>query len=493
MMKRYFVLLILIALPILSGCTQNPATGKQDFTAFMTPEDEVRVGKEEHPKILKQHGGVYDEFKLGRYVSEVSFRLTQVAELPNLTYTITILNDTGVNAFALPGGYIYVTRGLLSLVENEAEMAGVLAHEIGHVTARHTAQRYSKAIATNLGLNVVGILGSLYGAPAGAGNVLSLGAALYLQGHSREQELEADKLAVRYLVRAGYDPKAMVTFFKKMQAHSHLQAKLAGKTDEPDQFHALSTHPRTEQRIVQAINLVKLARLKSPRLGRTQLLAALDGMLYGDDPKQGVRRGRDFIHPGLRLKFRVPPGFVMVNTPTQVIARGPMGSVIVFDSEKSAEVARSYRNLSVYLTEKWASRLDLRGVENISINGLAAATGGNRLQLQAGVRDARLVAMRERPDVIYRFVFLTPPNRTGALSTELRRTTYSFQRISEREARNLRPLRISVVTVRRGDTVESLAARLPVERFRLELFEALNGITRGQRLRPGQKVKLISG
>ncbi|MBT6362586.1 MAG: LysM peptidoglycan-binding domain-containing protein [Rhodospirillaceae bacterium] len=183
----------------------------------------------------------------------------------------------------------------------------------------------------------------------------------------------------------------------------------------------------------------------------------------------------------------------MINTPSQVIARGPKGSVIVFDSEKSADVARSYRNLSVYLTDKWASRLDLRGVENISINGLAAATGGNRLQLQSGVRDARLVAMRERPDVIYRFVFLTPPNRTGPLSTELRRTTYSFQRISEREAKNLRPLRISVVTVRRGDTVESLAARLPVERFRVELFEALNGITRGQRLRPGQKVKLIAG
>jgi len=493
MTKRFFVLLILLTLPALSGCTQNPATGKQDFTAFMSPEEEIRVGKEEHPKILKQHGGVYDAFKLNRYVSEVSFRLTQVAELPNLTYTITILNNTGVNAFALPGGYIYITRGLLSLIENEAELAGVLAHEIGHVTARHTAQRYSNTKLADLSLNVVSILGSLYGAPVGTGNVLSLGAALYLQGHSREQELEADKLAVRYLIRAGYDPKAMVSFFKKMQAHSNLQAKLAGKANEPNQFHALSTHPRTEQRIVQAIDLVKLARLKSPRLGRARLLAALDGMLYGDDLKQGVRRGRDFIHPGLRIQFRVPPGFVMNNTPTQVIARGPKGSIIVFDSEKSAKVARSHRNLAIYLKDKWGSNLDLQGVENISVNGLAAATGGNRLQLQSGVRDARLVAMRARPDIIYRFIFLTPSSRTGALSKELRRTTYSFRRISEREAKNLRPLRISVVTVRRGDTLESLAARLPVERFRLELFEALNGITRGQRLKPGQKIKLIAG
>lgn len=493
MMKRYFVLLIILALPALSGCTQNPATGKQDFTAFMSPEDEVRVGQEEHPKILKQHGGVYDNFKLGRYVSEVTFKLTQVAELPNLTYTITILNDKGVNAFALPGGYIYITRGLLSLIENEAEMAGVLAHEIGHVTARHTAQRYSNAIATNFGFNVVGILGSLIGAPAGAGNVLSLGAALYLQGHSRDQELEADKLAVRYLNRAGYNSNAMVSFFKKMQAHSDLQAKLAGKSGEPDQFHALSTHPRTEQRIVQAIKLVKLNRVRTPRVGRARLLAALDGMMYGDDPKQGVRRGREFIHPGLRIRFRVPRGFTMINTPTQVIARGPKGSIIVFDSEKSAEVAQSYRNLGVYLTEKWGSNLDLRGVENISINGLAAATGGNRLQFKAGVRDARLVALRERPDIIYRFVFLTPPKRTGPLSKALRRTTYSFRRLSKHEAKALRPLRISVVTVRRGDTVESLAARLPVERFQLELFEAINGITRGQRLRPGTKVKLIVG
>jgi predicted Zn-dependent protease len=491
-MKQTLLLFLVLIFPILSGCSQNPATGNQDFTAFMSPEDELRVGQEEHPKILKQYGGNYNDLKLGKYISDVSFKLTQVAELPNLTYTFTVLNESGVNAFALPGGYIYITRGLLALVENEAEMAGVLAHEIGHVTARHTAQRYSKSVATNLGLNIVGILGSLYGAPAGAGNVLSLGAQLYLQGYSREQELEADKLAVRYLIRAGYDPNAMATFFKKMQAHSNLQAKLAGKTGgEGEQFHALATHPRTAQRIVQAINLVKLARIQNPRVGRSTLLANIDGMVYGDDPKQGVRRGREFIHPGLQIKFSVPPGFSMINTPSQVIAIGPNGSQIVFDAENDANAARSYPNMAAYLTEKWGSRLNLRGVESISVNGLPAATGGNRLRLKSGVRDARLVAMRDSSGRIYRFTFLTPPNRTKSLTTELRRTTYSFRNLTTRELQTFRPLRIKVVTVRRGDTVSSLAARLPVERFQVELFEAINGISRNRPLKQGQKIKLI--
>ncbi len=487
-MKQTLLFIIIILFPILSGCTQNPATGKHDFTAFMSPKDELRVGQEEHPKILQQYGGNYNDLRFAKYISDVSLKLTQISELPNLTYTFTVLNESGVNAFALPGGYIYITRGLLALVENEAEMAGVLAHEIGHVTARHTAQRYSKSVATNLGLNVVGILGSFYGAPVGAGNILSLGAALYLKGYSREQELEADKLAVRYLIRAGYDPNAMVTFFKKMQAHSYLQAKLAGKFDgEGQKFHALSTHPRTAKRIVQAINLVKLARIQNPLVGRSIFLTKIDGMVYGDNPEHGVRRGREFIHPGLQIKFSVPPGFTMINTPSQVVAIGPKGSKIIFDDETDTNAAQIFNNMTTYLTDKWGRQFNFKGVENISINGLPAATGWLRM----GGRDARLVAIRDDGGRIDRFTFLSSPNPTRSLTTEFRRTTYSFRNLTAGEVQMFRPHRIKVVTVRRGDTVSSLAARLPIERFQVELFEAINGISRNRPLKPGQKVKLI--
>jgi len=173
---------VFLCLPLLSlgGCSTNPATGKQSFTAFMSPADEMRIGAEEHPKILKQFNGAYREGQMAVYVGEVGAALARISEVTAMRFTFTVLNTDAVNAFALPGGYVYITRGLLALVGDEAEMAGVLAHEIGHITARHTAQRYSKSIATNLGLTVLGALGSAAGAPPGLGNIASFGAQAYL-------------------------------------------------------------------------------------------------------------------------------------------------------------------------------------------------------------------------------------------------------------------------------------------------------------------------
>jgi len=485
---------LLLPLLGLGGCTVNPATGTQSFTAFMSPEEEARIGAEEHPKILKELGGAYKDTELGAYVARVVFALTKAAEGPKQSFTFTLLNDNQINAMALPGGYVYITRGIMALADNEAEMAGILAHEIGHVVARHPAQQYSRAMAANLGLNILSVLGSVYGAPTGAGNLASLGAMAYLQNFSREQELEADMLAVRYLSRAGYDPAAMVSFFRKMRAQTKLDAALAGQPDQADHFNIMSTHPRTVDRIEQAIRLSKGAKAGTGRLDRLTYLAQIDGMTYGDDPKQGVRRGRVFSHPELRFRFQVPPGFVMFNSPNRVVARGPKKSVIIFDMEKGKK-AKAYRNRSMraYLTGEWAGGLNLKGVEAINLNGFAAATGFGRISGSDGARDARLIAIRGDRDRIYRLAFLTPPNRTRALSTEFRRTTYSFRRLSKGEAAAIRPLRISVVTVRPGDTAQSLSRRMVFETHRLERFETLNGLRRGQALVPGTKVKIVSG
>ena len=182
-----------LALVALAACTTNPATGRNSFTGFMSPQQELQIGAEEHPKILATFGGAYDDAGIAAYVDEVGQRLARNSDLPELKLTFTVLDSSIVNAFALPGGYVYVSRGLLALARNEAELAGVLAHEIGHVTARHSAQRYSQTIIAGLGANV---LGAVVGAPAG--QLAQLGAATYLSAYSRDQEFEADTLGVRY-------------------------------------------------------------------------------------------------------------------------------------------------------------------------------------------------------------------------------------------------------------------------------------------------------
>ncbi|MFQ5764180.1 MAG: M48 family metalloprotease [Rhodospirillales bacterium] len=490
MIRRLRILVLLLPLALLAGCTVNPATGRGSFTAFMSREDEIRIGAEEHPKLIKEFGGAYGDAKLRAYVRRVGLKLSRHAEVTGLPFTFTVLNDDKVNAFALPGGYVYITRGLLALAGNEAEMAGVLAHEIGHVVARHTAERYSATMATNLGLMVLGVIGSSAGMPSGVGRIVGFGAQAALRGYSRDQELEADMLGVRYMARAGYSPDAATSFFYKMQAHAELEQAMLGKQDGVS-HNIMSTHPRTAERIRQAIKLARTAPVASPEVGRDAYLAEIDGMVFGDDPEQGIRRGRHFMHPGLGIAFTAPPDFALFNSPRRVVARGPENSVMIFDMATKKTAGR-VRSMAEYLTGFWADDLALREVETINVNGMAAATGGSRVTTRNGPRDIRLVAIDGGPGRIYRFAFITSPAMTGRLGVELRRATYSFRRLDDSERAAVRPLKIRVVSVGSGDTPESLARRMPFEKFPRRWFEVLNGLRPGQGLQPGARVKIVS-
>jgi predicted Zn-dependent protease len=472
----------------LPGCTTNPATGTQSFTAFMSAEDEARIGAEEHPKILKDLGGRYDARDLSAYVRHIGRKLASLSEMPKVPWRFTVLNDHRVNAFALPGGYVYITRGLLALAENEAEMAGVLAHEIGHVTARHTAQRYSTAKATSIGLTGLGILGSVFGVPTGLGQIVSTGAQMALQQHSQGQELEADMLGVRYMTRAGYDPNAMTSFFRKLKAHADLEARQQGK--DGDNHNIMSTHPRTEDRISQAIKLAKTKTVARPTIGRAVFLKRIDGMVFGDDPAQGVRKGRQFMHPELKVTFTVPPRFVLFNSPKQVVAFGPEKSRIVFDMVNPKE-APKIRNLAAYLKGVWGRSMDVSGIERLQINGMPAVTGQARVSGSGSTREVRLVMVRASDEHIFRLAFITKPSEAQRLNVELRRTTYSLRRLSTAEADEIKPLRLMVRLVRTGDNVATLAAQFPFERFQREWFRLLNSIQVGEKLPTGRQVKIV--
>lgn len=469
---------------ILSGCARNPATGGTTFTGGLSQAREIRMGRENHPKIVKEFGGEYGSPDLKRYVNGIGQLLAQTAERRDLKFTFTVLNSDIINAFATPGGYVYITRGLMALADTEAQLAGVLAHEIGHITALHHAQRYGQSILANIGLAAVGILGGRSAARLG-----QMGAVSLLQGFSRENEHEADELGVRYLSRAGFDPGAMAGFLSKLRADSRLRAKRRGESpDSVDRFNYLATHPAPISRVQQATALARTKNVKNPITARDIYQSKLDGILYGSDPDQGFIRGRDFLHPKLRFAFRVPPGFHMFNSNRAVYAFGPDKSRIVFD--RASKPVRG--SMEHYLGRVWGAKLRLRNLEPIRVNGLEAATAKTTLRTRSGNFDARLVAYRIDAKTIYRLIFLTPPGQTARLSTGLRRTTYSFRKITAAEASRLRPLVLRIITVRRGDTVAGLARRMPYADFQIERFEVLNGISRNDRLRPGRKLKTVT-
>lgn len=473
-----------LLIPALAGCARAPATGEPIFTGGMTQAQEKRLGAEQHPELVKAFGGEYGHAEIQAYVQELGVKVARTSELPGLDWTFTVLDTPMVNAFALPGGYIHVTRGLVALADNEAQLAGVLAHEIGHVTARHSAERYGSQILAGIAGIATGIL--LGGEAAQAMGSLS---QVALSSYSRSQEFEADTLGVRYLARAGYEPDAMAAFLRKMQAEARLEAKLRGRPEAADQFNILQTHPRTVDRVQEAVAAAGGRVVAEPRLGRETYLAKLDGLTYGYSAEEGFVRDRRFAHPKLRFAFEVPPGFRLVNSTRQVVAFGPEDSLVIFD--RATKSARG--DVLEYMARTWAARTRLSQVERITVNGMDAATGRTQVRTRQGRRDLRLVAIRYDPETIYRFLFVTPPAMTERLNEELRRTTYSFRKLSAEEAAALEPLRLVIHTVQPGETQESLAERMPFAAFRLERFRVLNGLSPDDSLKPGQKVKLVAG
>ncbi|MBU0725018.1 MAG: M48 family metalloprotease [Alphaproteobacteria bacterium] len=467
----------------LPACSTNPATGAQQFAGLMSPQQEKQVGDEQHAQVMAQFGGAYDNQQVASYVNQMGQTLAGQSEMPDLTFTFTVLDSPVINAFALPGGYVYVTRGLVALAENEAELAGVVAHEIGHVTARHSAVRYSQSAVAGVG---VALLGVLTGSSELA-NVAGYGAQAYLQSYSRGQEFEADTLGVRYLTRAGYAPDAMASFLSKLDQHSRLQAQLAGKSpDVVDQTNIMATHPRTLDRVQAAQEAAGVAAVANPRIGRDTHLARIDGMLYGENPKQGFVRGQEFIHPDLRFRFTVPEGYTMVNGQTQVQATGPNGASIVFDLNKAQgnPAPRDY-------LAAWGKTLQISGIEQIDVNGLQGATGAARANTNRGPADVRLVAIAAGDGSFYRFAFITPPQSTQQLSAGLRETTYSLRRLSASEAGSVKPQRLDIYRVRQGDTAARLAARMPAGPLAEQRFAVLNGLEPGQNPAVGSSVKLV--
>ncbi len=446
----------------------------------MSPEDEKRFGRDQHPKVVEQFGGEYGDPALARYIDSIGQFLAAASHAPRIGYTFTVLDTPIVNAFALPGGYVYVTRGLLALAGNEAEVAGVLAHEIAHITARHGSKRQSKSTLAGLGLTVLGAVTDNQ-ALVDLGRV---GAQAALSAYSRKEEHEADEIGVTYLGRAGFDPGAMSSFLGKLRRQSDFEASIHGRSTRPvlDFF---ATHPRTRERVERAVAAARRKAVADPIRGRDVYLSKIDGLVFGDAPEQGFARGRRFVHPVIGFEFQVPPRFRLLNGTHSVTGFGPDGAKMLFDLQPIAPG----RSLGRYLRSEWAPRTRLTHFGRFKVNGMHALTA---LARGTGGRGVRLVALRFRDDTVARFLFVPSAPPGSGFDRRYRAAAQSFRRLRAWEAESVKPWRIAIHEVDPGDTVRSLVDhRFPAEVERpYERFRLLNGLPRGQP-RVGDRVKLI--
>jgi predicted Zn-dependent protease len=474
----------------LAGCVAtNKATGRTSYTGAYSPADDVALGRAEHPKLVAQFGGAYEDKRLQGYVDRVGRSLTRHTEYAaQYPYEFTLLNSPIVNAFALPGGYVYISRGLLALASSEAEMAGVLAHELGHVNARHSAERISAQQATQVGTTLAAIGLQLAGLPSDIARLGQTVAALAIQGYSRQQEFEADMLGVRYMSAAGYDPDGMVTFLNTLREQSLLEATAKGlPPGAVDQYNMMSTHPRTVDRVREATVAAKVSRTAQTKILRDEYLRQIDGMLFGDDPSEGIVQGQAFIHPGLGLRFDAPPGFRLFNSAKNVVAQSQSGAVMVFDLAP----ARNSRNPSAYVAKEWAPQAQLQGLEPLTVNGFKAATGTTLASIDNRQMDARLVAFQRDSRSVYRLMFLSPPNVTPSMREAFQSATYSFRQLSSSEAAAVRPLKVRIGAASAGQTVRQLSQQMPYGPQNEAWFRVLNDLAPGTQPKARQRLKLI--
>lgn len=480
----------LLAATVVLLCGAFALGGCGDMTRFQTasPSSAKAVkparaaaptskSEHEHKRILASYGGAYDDPKLEALINRTVERLVAVSERPDLTYKVTILNSGAVNAFALPTGQLYVTRGLIALANDTSELSSVLSHEMAHVLAKHATIREDQARQAALVSHVVTEMGTDPDLTA-----LALAKSkLTLASFSRAQEFEADGIGVGISARAHFDPYGAARFLAAMERNAALKA---GKPSlDPRSQDFLSSHPATPERVQNA--QANARQYRAPAQGerdRETYLNAIDNIVYGEDPSEGFVRGRRFLHPKLGFTFQAPEGFTLDNTAQAVIGIREGGSQAMrFDVVR----VPAEQKLTEYLNSGWMENVNKASTEELTINGFPAASAvasGEEWQF-------RVYALRFGSDV-YRFIFATRHKTTGS-ERNARETVGSFRRLTLNEIQAARPLRIKVITVQPGDTVESLSHRMAGVDHPAERFRVLNGLDPRAQVKVGNRVKIV--
>lgn len=475
-MRRTVLLFAAAALAI------TPAAAQQ--LRYLSPQD-VAEAQREHSELVKELGGA-ETGQRAAYVESIGRRVGAFSGVanPGQALHFTTLNSAVENAFSVPGGYVYITRQLLGLMDDESELAFALGHEVGHIAANHAHIREQYAER-----NPLGVFGQIIGAIFGPGvsNIVTARSTLDLLSFSREQEYEADTLGLRYMTAAGYDPAGAAGILAALSRNTALQLRVQGRTNRQTPEWA-STHPLSQNRMERALAEAQATgRLGRGIRDRDIFLSEIEGVYVDDDPAQGVIEGATFTHPDLRIQFSVPQGYLMSNGTDAVTISGSAGKAQFrggrYGGTLDNAILLAFRSLT-----RGEFNIAVPPPQHRMINGMPAAITTARVNTESGLIDASVAAYQWDPQRVYYFVMLTPGGYgVGPFLPMIN----SLRRITPAEAGAIRPRIIHVETVRPGDTAQLLASRMAYRDFKLERFLSLNGLAPSSRLVPGQRVKLV--
>jgi predicted Zn-dependent protease len=465
----------------------TPAAAQQ--VRYLDPQD-VSEAQRENAQVIEELGGA-ETGPRAAYVESVGRRVAAYSGIanPGQALHFTTLNSAVENAFSVPGGYVYITRQLMTLMGDESQLAFALGHEVGHIAANHAHQR--EEVERELSWRALPqiLLGQMIGGGYGKQIALRgvLAATLQSLGFSREQEYEADTLGIRYMIAAGYDPAGAAQLLAALSRETALQARVQGRTNRQIPEWA-STHPLSQNRMERAIQEARqTGRLGSGIRNRDIFLSELEDVMVDDDPAQGIIDGPVFTHPDLRIQFRVPTGYLMSNGTYAVTIAGSAGKAQFSGGRYTGSlddyIARVFQELL-----SGGGQIAVPRPHEMMINGMRAEATTARVDTDSGAIDVSVVAYQWDPQHVYHFVMLT---QAGAGIGPFIPMVKSLRKITAREAAAIRPRLIHVVTVAPGDTVQSLAERMAYRDYKLDRFLTLNALTADTKLVPGQKIKLI--
>ena len=463
----------------LAGCATNPATGEREIS-LIGEGQEVAMGQEADPQIIASMG-LYEDEAIQQYVNQIGQRLAAASERPDLPWTFRVIDDPTINAFAVPGGFIYITRGILAHMNSEAELAGVLGHEIGHVTARHSVSQMSKAQLAQLGLG----LGMIFAPEIAAfGDLAGAGLQLLFLKYGRDDENEADELGVRYMRRTNYEPTELAEVMLMLERSSQMQEE-SGRVPE-----WLSSHPSPPNRVANILAEVRNTQAEASGSGaalvrRDEFIRRLDNMVYGVDPREGFFEGTTFLHPQLRFRFDFPSDWQTVNQKQAV--QGVSGNQ---DAAISITLAQG---TPAQAMQEFASdqNVQTRGSRQQSINGLPAVTSEFAVATEQGTLRG-LVAFVSHGNNTYRVLGYTPESRWGNYSSAISRSLGSFARLTDQAALSAQPERLDVVQVSSGMTLSTFLQRYPSTE-EPEIVALINHLDGDARLNGGAVYKRVVG
>lgn len=492
--RHHFLSLLTATLLAACGATVvNPVTGRSERTV-MDEKEEIEAGRKAHAEIVKEYGAVQNP-RLQSYVNDIGQRLAKHSHRATLPWTFTVLDSAEVNAFALPGGFVYVTRGIMPYLDSEAELAGVVGHEIGHVTARHGAQRATRQQTAGIGVLAATLLGAVLESQgvSGAGQIASQVsqnvAAGYIASYSREQELQADQLGAEYLARNHYNPGNMVDVIGALKAQERYAAdaaKAEGR-EPPSGANWLSSHPSNDQRLDEIKRIAAKYKGDFSDDGRARYQQAIDGMAFGETADQGVTRGRHFYHEGLGIALTAPQGWKIDNSASAIQMVNGAGDTALIVKLVPPQAGKTHEEIIKNALKPVSGQTQAR-----SVNGLAAThfTGVVR-NAQGQQSNARLTLLTGPNNQNYLLQYAARDAATMQRNlAQIGEAENSFRALSAADQKAARPWKLDIVPYPAGGFAE-LAKQSPLTTMPVQQLRLINGAYGGAEPKVGQPVKIV--